>query len=235
MYIFSLVGMQFFANRFRFDANGVAVPLDDPNHATSDQPRAHFDTLGWALITIFQLLSGENWNTVMYDGIRAGGVGAAFYFIVMVILGDFIILNLFLAILLTNFDGLDEAQKEETENNEHYEANDDGTNPKPKCCGLCGNSNPKNNTKVAPAEPTTAASSDEAWNFARRDDVVFQTGEEKTTDPNSSNAETDGTTSGDNDLDDDFASLDTTDPDGGDMQQMGTYSKIEKIEKNEKI
>merc|ERR1719272_1923258 len=79
----------------------------------------------------------------------------------------------------------------------------------------------KNNTKVAPAEPTTAASSDEAWNFARRDDVVFQTGEEKTTDPNSSNAETDGTTSGDNDLDDDFASLDTTDPDGGDMQQMG--------------
>ena len=32
MYIFSLVGMQFFANRFRFDDNGIVVPLDDPLH-----------------------------------------------------------------------------------------------------------------------------------------------------------------------------------------------------------
>ena len=63
MYIFSLVGMQFFANRFRFDEDGIVVPLDDPLHASSDQPRAHFDTLGWSIITIFQLLSGENWNT----------------------------------------------------------------------------------------------------------------------------------------------------------------------------
>jgi hypothetical protein len=211
MYIFSLVGMQFFANRFRFDPNGIVVSLDDPNHSTSDQPRAHFDTLGWALITIFQLLSGENWNTVMYDGIRAGGVGAAFYFIVMVILGDFIILNLFLAILLTNFDGLDEAQKEETENNEHFDADNNNASSGSKCCGLCGSKN-SSNTKVAPANEgkITAASSDEAWNFARRDEVNY-----------TMNFDADGAekkNNEDNDLDDDFASLDENDKP---IQQLG--------------
>jgi hypothetical protein len=173
MYIFALVGMQFFANRFRFDDDGILVPLNAANHATAELPRAHFDTLGWSLVTIFQLLSGENWNTVMYDGIRAGGSPACFYFIVMVILGDFIILNLFLAILLTNFDGLDEAQKSEGERIEQEDADDENSEVKKgSCFGLCGGGKKKSTgTKVAPAE---AKSKDpEAWNFARRDKMEY--------------------------------------------------------------
>ena len=112
----------------------------------------------------------------MYDGIRANGVGAAFYFIVMVILGDFIILNLFLAILLTNFDGLGEAQEEEKEAHEQedlMDAEGEGGGSSTKCCGLCGKKK-LNRTRVVPAtEPVTAATSDEAWNFARRDEVDY--------------------------------------------------------------
>lgn len=33
--------------------------------------RANFDNILWSLVTIFQILTGENWNLVMYDGIRS--------------------------------------------------------------------------------------------------------------------------------------------------------------------
>lgn len=47
---------------------------------------------------------GENWNGVMYDHMRSIGSISAVYFISLVILGNIIMLNLFLAILLGNFD-----------------------------------------------------------------------------------------------------------------------------------
>ncbi|RLN91051.1 hypothetical protein BBJ28_00004364 [Nothophytophthora sp. Chile5] len=52
----------------------------------------------------YQILTGENWNAVMLDGWRASGWSAVLYFISLVVLGNFIVLNLFLAILLGNFD-----------------------------------------------------------------------------------------------------------------------------------
>ena len=57
------------------------------------------------------LCAGENWNTVMYDGMRTTGTPAAFYFLLIVILGNYVVLNLFLAILLDKFAGGDEDDK----------------------------------------------------------------------------------------------------------------------------
>ena len=28
-------------------------------------PRAHFDNFGWGFVTVFQIMTGENWNTIM--------------------------------------------------------------------------------------------------------------------------------------------------------------------------
>jgi hypothetical protein len=47
---------------------------------------------------------GENWNSVMYDHMRSVGSASCIYFIALVIFGNIIMLNLFLAILLGNFD-----------------------------------------------------------------------------------------------------------------------------------
>lgn len=47
---------------------------------------------------------GENWNAVMYDHMRTVGDAACMYFISLVVFGNIIMLNLFLAILLGNFD-----------------------------------------------------------------------------------------------------------------------------------
>merc|ERR1719261_1376716 len=119
MYVFSLMGMNFFATTFRFNETDdgskshittemVPGPYCGPE--PSDQsldciPRAHFDTILWAFVTCFQILSGENWNAVMYDGVLATNpILGIVYFIGLVVVGQMIILSLFLAILMDNFE-----------------------------------------------------------------------------------------------------------------------------------
>ena len=70
---------------------------------TARCPRHNFDTLLWALVTVFQVLTGEDWNAVMYDGMAANGNSSALYFVLLLVIGNFLVLNLFIAILLTNF------------------------------------------------------------------------------------------------------------------------------------
>ena len=67
-------------------------------------PRANFDGLEWSIITVFQVLIGEGWNQIMYDCMRCRGDINALFFILMVLMGNIIMLNLFLAILLGNFE-----------------------------------------------------------------------------------------------------------------------------------
>jgi hypothetical protein len=62
--IFALLGMQFFGGQFFLTDNW---PEEDI------YPRANFDSFGWAVITVFQILTGEDWNSVMYYGIKATG------------------------------------------------------------------------------------------------------------------------------------------------------------------
>lgn len=52
VYVYALIGMQTFANRFRFDEYGY--PLDQ-NHVAVNIPRANFDTILWAMVTVFQV------------------------------------------------------------------------------------------------------------------------------------------------------------------------------------
>ncbi|VBB27397.1 unnamed protein product [Acanthocheilonema viteae] len=98
------------------------------------KPRANFDTFTQALLTVFQILTGEDWNTVMYNGIASfGGVGSwgvlvSVYFIVLFICGNYILLNVFLAIAVDNLadaDSLTNAEKEEQAEVEEEVAEDD--------------------------------------------------------------------------------------------------------------
>lgn len=65
-----------------------------------EHPRSHFDDFGASMMSVFQILTGENWNTVMYDAMHANGIAACFYFIALTVVGGYIMLNLFLAVLL---------------------------------------------------------------------------------------------------------------------------------------
>jgi hypothetical protein len=97
IYVFALLGMSFFAGKVKFDEDGAYDLEGEP-------PRINFDNLKWSALTVFEIMIGENWNGVMYDHMRTVGAASCIYFISLVILGSIIMLNLFLAILLGNFD-----------------------------------------------------------------------------------------------------------------------------------
>eukprot|EP00004_Rigifila_ramosa_P019174 TRINITY_DN4846_c0_g1_i3.p1 TRINITY_DN4846_c0_g1~~TRINITY_DN4846_c0_g1_i3.p1 ORF type:complete len:1566 (-),score=403.70 TRINITY_DN4846_c0_g1_i3:850-5007(-) len=99
MFIFALIAMQFFAGKFLPD---------------SQSPRSNFNTLLGAMLTLFQILTGENWNSVMYDSIHATSFVAAFFFVAVVVLANYLLFNLFLAIILDSFA---EQQKSEWRRN----------------------------------------------------------------------------------------------------------------------
>ena len=61
------------------------------------ESRARFDSFDIAMLTIFQFLTGENWNEAMFEGIKeVGSPIISLYYIIVVLVGIFIILNLFL-------------------------------------------------------------------------------------------------------------------------------------------
>lgn len=67
--------------------------------------RSNFDTIGYSIVTAFQLSTPENWNGVLYDAISAQGwaVGAL-YMIITVLMLHYVVEAVFIAILLSNFD-----------------------------------------------------------------------------------------------------------------------------------
>lgn len=67
-------------------------------------PWGNFDTILNAIISIFVILVGDNWNNFMNDGIWSVGWLSTLYYISLVVFGNIVMLNLFLAILLGNFD-----------------------------------------------------------------------------------------------------------------------------------
>ena len=71
--------------------------------------RSRYTDFGIAMLTVFQCLSGENWNSIMQESITAtGDYWVIIYFILVMIAGQFLALNLFLAIMLSDFNCGDE-------------------------------------------------------------------------------------------------------------------------------
>jgi hypothetical protein len=98
MYIFSLVAMSFYAGGIKFDENGNV----DLVNGTS--ARQNYDDLGTSLLTIFQVLMGAEWRFIWYNHMLAQGMMASLYYVALHIMIGIIMLNLFLAIMLGNFD-----------------------------------------------------------------------------------------------------------------------------------
>jgi len=112
IFIFALLGMQFFGGQLNFPEG---------------TPTSNFDSIINALLTVFQVLTGEDWNTVMYTAIRSkggrsgGGAIYSTYFVILLLCGDWTLLNVFLAIACDSLDqaaeltAAEEAEKERQE------------------------------------------------------------------------------------------------------------------------
>ncbi|XP_069465799.1 voltage-dependent N-type calcium channel subunit alpha-1B isoform X3 [Ambystoma mexicanum] len=103
--VFALLGMQLFGGLFNFE---------------DETPTTNFDTFPAAILTVFQILTGEDWNAVMYHGIQSqggvqGGMFSCVYFIILTLFGNYTLLNVFLAIAVDNLANAQELTKDEEE------------------------------------------------------------------------------------------------------------------------
>ena len=104
MFIFTLLGMELFAYRVKYDDDGNPIADPETSDKSGEYPRASFNDFRLGFTTIFIVFIGEDWNSVMYDHTRSQGTLCIFIFIFFFIVGNLIMLNLFLAILLKNFE-----------------------------------------------------------------------------------------------------------------------------------
>ena len=85
-------------------------------------PRTNFDRIDSAMTTVFIIIIGEDWPAVMYDYVRVYrnyggelyGDMASMVFMFCFAVGNFMLLSLFTAILLSNFeeDKVDEVEED---------------------------------------------------------------------------------------------------------------------------
>ncbi|XP_011635066.1 voltage-dependent calcium channel type A subunit alpha-1 isoform X2 [Pogonomyrmex barbatus] len=101
--IFALLGMQLFGGQFNFK---------------DGTPPTNFNTFPIALLLMMQILTGEDWNEVMYKGIESQGMAHSLYFIVLVLFGNYTLLNVFLAIAVDNLANAQELSAAEEEQKE---------------------------------------------------------------------------------------------------------------------
>ncbi|CAM9393828.1 unnamed protein product [Chrysoparadoxa australica] len=84
MYIWAILGMQLF---------GAAPPDDDQ--------RIRFDNFWWSSIQVFFVVSGENWVEIMRYGMANTNFFGCWYSITLIIIGQFWLLSLVLAVVLS--------------------------------------------------------------------------------------------------------------------------------------
>jgi voltage-gated sodium channel len=78
-------------------------------HLFHEHDPVHWDNLGLALLTLFRIVTLEDWTDVMYIAMEMHPL-AWMYFVSFVVVGTFVVVNLFIAVVLNN---LDEAKQEQ--------------------------------------------------------------------------------------------------------------------------
>jgi len=102
LYIYALLGMQLFGGKFDFPEG---------------KPRQNFDSFHNAFLSVYQVLTIENWHILQYFSMRAQiPVFVALFYVSWIFIGNYVLLNLFLVLVLDAFSGSeDDSNKEDEE------------------------------------------------------------------------------------------------------------------------
>ncbi|KAK2894015.1 voltage-dependent T-type calcium channel subunit alpha-1H isoform X2 [Channa argus] len=105
IFTFSILGMHLFGCKFSLRTdNGDTIP-----------DRKNFDSLLWAIVTVFQILTQEDWNVVLYNGMASTSPLAALYFVALMTFGNYVLFNLLVAILVEGFQAEGDANRSESD------------------------------------------------------------------------------------------------------------------------
>ncbi|XP_025030055.1 voltage-dependent T-type calcium channel subunit alpha-1I [Python bivittatus] len=126
IFIFSILGMHIFGCKFSLRTDtGDTVP-----------DRKNFDSLLWAIVTVFQILTQEDWNVVLYNGMASTSPWASLYFVALMTFGNYVLFNLLVAILVEGFQAEGDANRsysdedQSSSNIEEFDKFQDSSDPK---------------------------------------------------------------------------------------------------------
>ncbi|KAM6162737.1 sodium channel protein type 11 subunit alpha [Erethizon dorsatum] len=112
--IFCILGVNFFSGKFG-NINNTNIAKDDkcPGENYTWRPlNVNFDHVGMAYLALLQVATYKGWLDIMYAAVDSTETGAQFeanplmylYFIVFIIFGSFFTLNLFIGVIIDNFN-----------------------------------------------------------------------------------------------------------------------------------
>ena len=122
--IFSIMGVQLFAGKFYkcVDEDGERLPVEVTANKTEclaknytwENSKINFDNVGEAYLSLFQVATFSGWIEIIADAVdvvdidqqphREASVYFYFYFVLFIIFGSFFTLNLFIGVIIENFN-----------------------------------------------------------------------------------------------------------------------------------
>lgn len=99
VFSYTLIGLELFAYKLPEDK---VTGFIDPIKRTST-----FNTFIESFFSVFIVLVGDGWTDVYFDHYRhVGIISSSLFFMSLIILGQFILMNLFISVLIENFEQL---------------------------------------------------------------------------------------------------------------------------------
>eukprot|EP01022_Parablepharisma_sp_SALTPOND_P019005 TRINITY_DN318_c0_g1_i4.p3 TRINITY_DN318_c0_g1~~TRINITY_DN318_c0_g1_i4.p3 ORF type:complete len:653 (+),score=82.50 TRINITY_DN318_c0_g1_i4:9017-10975(+) len=106
LFIYSLLGMQLFGGMFDFP---------------DGKPRQNYDSFHKAFLSVYQVLTIENWQSLQYSSMRAQvPTLVALFYVTWLFIGNYVLLNLFLALMLDAFAEVEDENSREEESTVHF-------------------------------------------------------------------------------------------------------------------
>jgi len=116
-FIYAVIGVQLFARDPFVDGQFAAGNANLSNCTTESSFReymsigsldrhANYDSFENALLLLFRMSTGENWNAIMHSASQAGYITSTLYHISFIYVGVYVFFNLYVAAVLENFESV---------------------------------------------------------------------------------------------------------------------------------
>ncbi|ULT83280.1 hypothetical protein L3Y34_012492 [Caenorhabditis briggsae] len=150
------LGMVLFGCKFcNHPDTGLQCTIPQVNSAICECDRMNFDNFLFATVTVFQILTQEDWNMVLFNGMAQTNPWAALYFVALMTFGNYVLFNLLVAILVEGFQESKEEEKRQLEEEARKQAVEEEDERKRELELLIAKTtSPAFNNGVPPAECT---------------------------------------------------------------------------------
>ena len=127
IFMYAILGMEMLSYKLRVTRYDTPVPYFTTNNPDVSEkysiPDSNFDSFINAVISVFIVLANDGWTTIYFNYYRtAGPILSSLFFVSLVVLGQMILLNLFLSMMLEKFDD-DKFERESQETGLHKNCN----------------------------------------------------------------------------------------------------------------